>query len=173
MERFDLVLNLHGEVPGPLVSDSISREEAFLPELKRLHEKFPRLRCVLEASRFPVLGTHDYTDTMQHCSTAAALDAVRACGPSVAGSFFYSYSRFQIPSLPYSPSTFAALLLKHMVLAGSITAHHLYLTGDISQADPLAYCKPIPQTPLDRDALIRAVCSGDPKFFLQVAPPPS
>jgi len=88
MEHFDLVLNLHGEMPGSLPSDSISREEAFLPELKRLHEKFPRLRCVLEASRFPVLDPQCCTDTIQHCSTAAALDAVRACGPSIAGSFF-------------------------------------------------------------------------------------
>ncbi|KAF8847543.1 Dihydroorotase [Acephala macrosclerotiorum] len=115
MEQYDLVLNLHGEVPGSLPSNNISREEAFLPELKKLHEKFPRLRCILE-----------------HCSTAAALDAVRACGPSI---------------------------------AGTITAHHLYLTGDISQADPLAFCKPLPQTPLDRDALVKAACSGDPKFF--------
>jgi dihydroorotase len=92
MEQYDLVLNLHGEVPGSLPSDNISLEEAFLPELKRLHEKFPRLRCILEASRFPSLTAQYYTDTLQHCSTAAALDAVRACGPSVAGSFFYSYS---------------------------------------------------------------------------------
>jgi dihydroorotase len=53
IEQYDLVLNLHGEVPGSLPSDNISLEEAFLPELKRLHEKFPRLRCILEASRFP------------------------------------------------------------------------------------------------------------------------
>ncbi|KIW28478.1 dihydroorotase, homodimeric type [Cladophialophora immunda] len=115
MEEHDLVLNLHGEWPGPLPSEDISLEEAFLPELKKLHEKFPRLRCVLE-----------------HCSTAAALDAVRACGPSV---------------------------------AGTITAHHLYLTGDDSHTDPLAFCKPIPKKASDRDALIKAACSGDPKFF--------
>ena len=48
MEQHDLVLNLHGEWPGPLPTDEISLEEAFLPELKKLHEKFPRLRCVLE-----------------------------------------------------------------------------------------------------------------------------
>jgi len=48
MEQHDLVLNLHGEWPGCLPSDDISLEEAFLPELKKLHEKFPRLRCVLE-----------------------------------------------------------------------------------------------------------------------------
>ncbi|TVY88546.1 putative dihydroorotase [Lachnellula willkommii] len=139
MEQYDLVLNLHGEVPGSPPSDNISLEEAFLPELKRLHEKFPRLRCILEASRFPSLTAQYYTDTLQHCSTAAALDA--------------------------SASNFAALILKHMGSVGTITAHHLYLTRDISQADPLAFCKPIPQTPLHRDALIKAVCSDDPKFF--------
>ena len=53
-----------------------------------------------------------------------------------------------------------------MDTAGTITAHHLYLTGADSQTDPLAFCKPIPKNPSDRDALIKAVCSGDPKFFL-------
>ena len=64
MERLDLVLNIHGETPGSLPSDSISREEAFLPELKKLHEKFPRLRCVLEASQLPISHPQYCTDTM-------------------------------------------------------------------------------------------------------------
>jgi dihydroorotase len=115
MEKHDMVLNLHGEVPG-VVPEGKTHEEAFLPTLKRLHEKFPKLRIILE-----------------HCSTAAALDAVRACGPTV---------------------------------GATITAHHLYLTGDVSQVDSLAFCKPIPKTPADRDALLKAVVSGDPKFFL-------
>jgi len=62
--------------------------------------------------------------------------------------------------------TFGALLLRTYCIAGTITAHHLYLTGDISHVDPLAFCKPIPKTPSDRDALLKAVSSGDPKFFL-------
>lgn len=90
MEQHDLVLNLHGEWPGLPPSDDISLEEAFLPELKRLHEKFPRLRCVLEVNRSLSLRVLYYTNTLQHCSTAAALDAVRACGPSVVGSSVYS-----------------------------------------------------------------------------------
>ncbi|RDA89816.1 hypothetical protein CP533_0869 [Ophiocordyceps camponoti-saundersi (nom. inval.)] len=114
MERQDLVLNIHGEIATEPV-DGLSLEVAFLPVLHRLHKDYPRLRIVLE-----------------HCSTAEAVDAVRACGPSV---------------------------------AGTITAHHLYLTGDMSQSDPLCFCKPIPKKPTDRDALIRAVCSGDAKFF--------
>ncbi|KAI1822801.1 dihydroorotase [Xylaria intraflava] len=115
MEQHGIVLNLHGEVPGTVPNGDISLEELFLPTLKRLNEKFPNLHIILE-----------------HCSTAAAIDAVRACSPTV---------------------------------AGTITAHHLYLTGDISEVDPHAFCKPIPKRPEDRDALLKAACSGDPKFF--------
>lgn len=70
MEKHDLVLNLHGEVPSGHGSDitDLTAEEAFLPTLIELNERFPRLRIVLE-----------------HCSTAAAIAAVRACGPSVTG----------------------------------------------------------------------------------------
>lgn len=48
MQKYDLVLNLHGEWPGGLSNDNVSLEEAFLPELEKLHKKFPHLRCVLE-----------------------------------------------------------------------------------------------------------------------------
>lgn len=88
MEKHDLVLNLHGEVPGCcLLSDDMSHEEAFLPILKNVHERFPKLRIILE-----------------HCSTSAALDAVRACGPSVGGSFSHEHPclfhfQFLIPTL--------------------------------------------------------------------------
>jgi dihydroorotase len=69
MEKHDLVLNLHGEVPSSPDSDitDLTAEEAFLPTLMELHQRFPKLRIVLE-----------------HCTTAAAIAAVRACGPSVA-----------------------------------------------------------------------------------------
>lgn len=69
MERQNLVLNLHGEVPGSATNDItvLSAEEAFLPQLRTLHEKFPKLRIILE-----------------HCTTAAATEAVKACGPTVA-----------------------------------------------------------------------------------------
>ena len=59
---------------------------------------------------------------------------------------------------------------KDVKIVGTITAHHLYLTSDDSHRDPLAFCKPIPKKPSDRDALIKAACSGDPKFFLYVSP---
>ncbi|KAK7178164.1 dihydroorotase [Paraphaeosphaeria sporulosa] len=54
--------------PVPRAITILNAEPAFLPTLKSLHEKFPTLRIILE-----------------HCSTAAALAAVRACGPAVAG----------------------------------------------------------------------------------------
>lgn len=68
MEKHDLVLNLHGEVPDSADVNVMNAEEAFLPTLKRIHQAFPTLRIILE-----------------HCSTAAAVEAVRSCGPSVAG----------------------------------------------------------------------------------------
>ncbi|KAI0891110.1 amidohydrolase 2 [Annulohypoxylon nitens] len=115
MEKHDLVLNLHGEVLESLAPKDTTLEEAFLPTLKTLHERFPKLRIVLE-----------------HCTTAAAVEAVKACGPTV---------------------------------GATITAHHLYLTSDDACCDPFAFCKPIPKKPTDRDALVKTVVSGNPKFF--------
>ncbi|KAF2835890.1 Metallo-dependent hydrolase [Patellaria atrata CBS 101060] len=68
MERQGLVLNLHGECPSGGAITVLNAEEKFLPTLHLLHATFPRLRIVLE-----------------HCSTAAAVAAVRECGPTVAG----------------------------------------------------------------------------------------
>ncbi|KAK3071682.1 dihydroorotase [Teratosphaeriaceae sp. CCFEE 6253] len=69
MERQDMVLNLHGELPPSAGKDItvLNAEEAFLPTLKDLHRKFPKLRIILE-----------------HCTSAAAIEAVKACGPTVA-----------------------------------------------------------------------------------------
>lgn len=71
MEKQDMILNLHGEKPGSHGSDItvLNAEAAFLPTLKSLHERFPKLRIVLE-----------------HCTTKAAIDAVKSCGPTVAAS---------------------------------------------------------------------------------------
>ncbi len=70
MQTHDLVLNLHGEVPSTGASTDevtvLNAEPLFLPTLLKLHADFPRLRIVLE-----------------HCTTREALEAVRACGPTV------------------------------------------------------------------------------------------
>ncbi|KAJ5642426.1 dihydroorotase [Penicillium lividum] len=115
MERQGLVLNLHGEVPSTGDVTVLSAEEKFLPTLMELHAKFPKLRIILE-----------------HCTTAAAIEAVKKCGPSV---------------------------------AGTITAHHLSIIVDHWAGDPFCFCKPVAKTPADRDALLRAAISGNPKFF--------
>lgn len=66
MEEEDLVLNLHGEAPPADDITVLNAEEAFLPTLFDLHARFPRLRIVLE-----------------HCTTAAAVEAVAKCGTNV------------------------------------------------------------------------------------------
>jgi dihydroorotase len=70
MEEVDLVLNLHGEVPSNPKDHVtvLNAEERFLPTLKDLHKRFPKLRIVLE-----------------HCTTAAAIRTVHECGPNVVG----------------------------------------------------------------------------------------
>ncbi|KAF8539804.1 hypothetical protein BDD12DRAFT_917264 [Trichophaea hybrida] len=116
MEEHDLVLNLHGESPSSETTTILNAEETFLPTLLALHERFPKLRIVLE-----------------HCTTAAAVEAVKKCGPTV---------------------------------AATITAHHLYLTIDQWADNPHCFCKPVAKLPSDRQALLDAATSGDPRFFL-------
>jgi len=69
MEQEDLVLNLHGEIPSDADANVcvLNAERAFLPHLHKIHERFPKLRIVLE-----------------HATTRAAVEAVKACGPTVA-----------------------------------------------------------------------------------------
>lgn len=67
MERQDMILNLHGESPSGGNVTVLNAEESFLPTFLGLHKGFPKLRIIFE-----------------HCTTAAAIKAVLACGPSVA-----------------------------------------------------------------------------------------
>lgn len=66
MENLGLSLHLHGEVPNTCVMQA---EEKFLVNLNKIHSAFPGLKIVLE-----------------HVTTEAAINAVLACGPSVAAS---------------------------------------------------------------------------------------
>ena len=133
IQEVGMVLNLHGEVgctcdsgpeyvqqtsmdaENPGAVTMLNAEHAFLPTLRKLHADFPRLRIVLE-----------------HASTKAALDTVRACGPTV---------------------------------AGTITAHHLFLTVDDVVGDSFLFCKPTAKMPSDRVALLREVVDPSTKFF--------
>ena len=118
MQSANLILNLHGELPSSSRSNItvLNAESSFLPTLLSLHHHFPNLRIILE-----------------HCTTAEAIEAVKACGPTV---------------------------------AGTITAHHLFLTVDDWAGDSLNFCKPVAKLPSDKVALLKAATSGNPKFFL-------
>jgi dihydroorotase len=69
MEKEDMILNIHGELPSSAGEDItvMSAEEAFIPTFLDLHRRFPELRIILE-----------------HCTSAAAVEAVKSCGPNVA-----------------------------------------------------------------------------------------
>jgi dihydroorotase len=68
MEQEGMVLNLHGECPSDSHKDIcvMNAEEKFLPELKKLHEAFPKLKIVLE-----------------HATSAAAVNMVKSLGDTV------------------------------------------------------------------------------------------
>jgi dihydroorotase len=54
-------------------------------------------------------------------------------------------------------------------VAATITVHHLELTLDDLAGDrlnPHYFCKPLVKCPHDREALLKAALSGNPKFFL-------
>lgn len=114
MQRQDMILNLHGECPSIGDITVMSAEERFIPTVLELNSRFPTLRIVCE-----------------HLTTAAAIEAVKKCGPTV---------------------------------VGTITAHHLFMILD-DCFDPFCFCKPVAKTKADRDALLRAAASGNPKFF--------
>jgi len=69
MEAEGLALLLHGEMPGSAERDIciLNAEQRFLPEVERLHQRFPVLRIVLE-----------------HVTTAEAVACVKALGETVA-----------------------------------------------------------------------------------------
>jgi dihydroorotase len=80
MEGEGIVLNLHGEVPSS-AADGVTvmnAEARFLPVLKGLAEKYPRLKIVLE-----------------HCTTADAVEAVRSLGDNVVGTIVSLHTAFQ------------------------------------------------------------------------------
>jgi dihydroorotase len=140
MERQDMILNLHGEVPSSeehvrgdrdqymrVESADVSSyalqnitimtaEAAFLSHLRAIHKHFPRLRIVLE-----------------HATTKASVEAVKACGDTV---------------------------------GCTITPHHLDLIIDDWAGKPINYCKPVAKTWEDRKALRDVIQSGHPRFFL-------
>jgi dihydroorotase len=119
MEEVGTVLQLHGEVTDGDV-DIFDREQVFIDRhLARIVARFPRLRIVLE-----------------HVTTRAGIEFVRAAGPQVAATLTPQH----------------LLLDRNAMLAGGIRPH--------------LYCLPILKRSRDREALVEAATSGSPKFFL-------
>ncbi len=107
-----------------------------------IHGELPDAFCLDREEQFlEVLDEiiNDFPDlriVMEHLSTEAAVTAVREW-----------------------PDTVAA----------TITVHHLELTLDDlagGHLNPHYFCKPLVKYPHDRDALLAAALSGNPKFFL-------
>lgn len=116
LQNHNLVLQIHGEVTH---GDIFEREALFIEEyLKPLVRNFPKLRIVLE-----------------HISTKAAVDYVRA-----------------------APATVAATITPHHLLYN----RNKLLAGGLR---PHYYCLPILKHEQDQHALHQAICSADPKFF--------
>ncbi|KAI9659398.1 MAG: hypothetical protein M1821_001656 [Bathelium mastoideum] len=95
MERQGSVLNLHGESPSKGDITVLNAEERFLPTLLELHERFPKLRIILE-----------------HCTTAAAIEAVKKCGPTVAGTITAHHLSITVDSWAGDPFCFCKPVAK-------------------------------------------------------------
>ncbi|MCJ1391246.1 hypothetical protein MMC18_004109 [Xylographa bjoerkii] len=124
MERQDLVLNLHGEMPSGKDITILNAEAKFLPTLFELHARFPSLRIVLE-----------------HCTTAAAIEAVKACGPKVVGTItthhlslivddFAGDSYNYCKPVPKTPEDRKALL------SAAVSGSHKFFLGTDSAPHP-------------------------------------
>ncbi len=112
-------LLVHGEVADSTV-DIFDREQVFIDSvLKPLVAAHPSLRVTLE-----------------HVSTAHAVDFVLSCGDNVA----------------------ATITVHHLLYS----YNDLFCDG----VNPHLYCRPILKSEANRQALRRAATSGSPKFFL-------
>jgi len=99
MEQHNMILNLHGEVPSLSASTGtdgvditvLNAEEAFLPKLRDLHARFPKVDdysyqgCSIKLFLSIQGNPKKLRIVLEHCTTRAALEAVTACGNTVAG----------------------------------------------------------------------------------------
>lgn len=96
MEKQNMVLNLHGECPSGHSTTVLNAEEQFLPMLKNLHEKFPKLRIILE-----------------HCTSKAAVETVKSCGPTVAATITAHHLYLTIDQWAGNSFNFCKPVAKH------------------------------------------------------------
>lgn len=126
MERQELVLNIHGEIPSQGDVTVLSAEERFLPTLLDLHARFPNLRIILE-----------------HCTTAAAIEAVKKCGPTVAGTITAHHLSIIIDSWAGDPFCFCKPVAKtpadrDALLRAAASGNSKFFFGSDSAPHPAA-----------------------------------
>lgn len=119
MAAVGMPLLVHAEVTAHDV-DVFDREQRFIDDiLVPLHRRLPQLRIVLE-----------------HATTRAAAQFVRAAGPGVACTLTPQH----------------IMMNRNELFSGGIRPHH--------------WCLPVLKREADRVALLEAATSGDPRFFL-------
>jgi dihydroorotase len=126
MQRQDMVLNLHGELPPSAGADItvLNAEEAFLPTLLDLHRRFPNLRIVLE-----------------HCTTAAAIEAVKSCADNVVGTITAHHLWITVDDWAGDPHCFCKPVAKspadrRALLDAAVSGHPKFFLGTDSAPHP-------------------------------------
>lgn len=126
MERQDMVLNLHGELPPSAGADItvLNAEEAFLPTLLDLHRRFPKLRIILE-----------------HCTSAAAIEAVKSCGDTVAATITAHHMFLTVDDWAGDPHCFCKPVAKNpsdrrALLKTAISGNSKFFLGTDSAPHP-------------------------------------
>lgn len=126
MERQDMVLNLHGELPPSAGEDItvLNAEEAFLPTLLDLHQRFPKLRIILE-----------------HCTTAAAVRTVESCGDTVAATLTAHHLWITVDDWAGDPHCFCKPVAKNpsdrrALLEAAVSGNPKFFFGSDSAPHP-------------------------------------
>lgn len=126
MERQDMVLNLHGELPPSAGADItvLNAEEAFLPTLLDLHRRFPKLRIILE-----------------HCTSEAAIECVKSCGDTVAATITAHHMFLTVDDWAGDPHCFCKPVAKNpsdrrAILKTAISGNPKFFLGTDSAPHP-------------------------------------
>jgi dihydroorotase len=132
MQEHDMILNLHGEKPNSAGCHHereitvMNAEEAFLPTLLDLHKRFPRLRIILE-----------------HCTTAAAIAAVKSCSDRVAATITAHHLYLTIDEVVGNCYNFCKPVAKNpedrkALLAAAVSGDKKFFFGSDSAPHPVA-----------------------------------
>lgn len=150
MQKYGLVLNLHGEVPSDAEKNItvLNAEANFLSHLRKIHDRFPSLRIVLE-----------------HATTRAAVEAVQACGDTVACSITAHHLELIVDDWAGKPLNFCKPVakmpddrkaLREIIRSG----HPRFFLGSDSAPHPLANKYPSAATHGGAEALAACACAA-------------